>query len=122
MNSYPTMTSDGLLSPASLNTFLRDLERQATPVKQSIRLTEPYRRDIVAFVHDILGVAEIRPYQEQALSALLEHRRVCMRGPHGIGKTALEAWAVLWALAVHEEIKAPTTASAWRQLTEYLWP
>jgi len=96
--------------------------RQQAISRQSSKLIMPYRRDPVAFVHDILGVTEIRPYQEHALSALLEHRRVCMRGPHGIGKTALEAWAVLWALAVHEEIKAPTTASAWRQLTEYLWP
>src|SRR3972149_8315130 len=96
--------------------------KQQAISRQSSKLIMPYRRDPVAFARDILGVIEIRPYQEQALSALLEHRRVCMRGPHGIGKTALEAWAVLWALAVHEEIKAPTTASAWRQLTENLWP
>jgi hypothetical protein len=49
-----------------------------------------------------------------------------VRGPHGLGKTAEAAWAVLWfALtreAAAEDWKVPTTASVWRQLEKFLWP
>ena len=47
-----------------------------------------------------------------------------MRSPHGVGKTALAAQTVLWfALTRDEEDwKIPTTASAWRQLSKFLWP
>ena len=36
----------------------------------------------------------------------------------------MAAWIVLWFALVHdgEDWKVPTTASAWRQLTHYLWP
>lgn len=65
------------------------------------------------------------PYQEEVLSALARERRVAAWGPHGLGKTAMAAWAVL-SFARHwdgkEDWKALTTASIWRQLTEYLWP
>lgn len=45
-----------------------------------------------------------------------------MRGPHGIGKTALASWVVLWAILTSDDVKVLTTASAWRQLTKFLWP
>jgi len=55
-----------------------------------------------------------------------EARRVAVRGPHGLGKTTLAAWLILWAVAYFEtqslDYKIITTASAWRQLTKYLWP
>lgn len=48
------------------------------------------------------------------------------RGPHGLGKTALAAWTILWFALTREALavdwKVATTASAWRQLTKYLWP
>ena len=41
-----------------------------------------------------------------------------------MGKTALAAWIVLWFALTRdgEDWKIPTTASAWRQLTKFLWP
>jgi hypothetical protein len=60
------------------------------------------------------------------LRALSEHHRVSVRGPHGLGKTALSSWVVLWFALTREaagiDWKIPTTASAWRQLTKFLWP
>jgi len=47
---------------------------------------------------------------------------LAIRSPHGAGKTALAAWTVLWFALTSDDWKAPTTASAWRQLTKYLWP
>lgn len=64
------------------------------------------------------------PYQDELLSELVEHKRVAARGPHGVGKTAPASWAVLWFALTreHGDWKVPTTASAWRQLSRYLWP
>jgi hypothetical protein len=81
-----------------------------------------YRDDPVEFVRDILR-GDPGPYQSEALEKLRDRRRVAIRGPHGLGKTTLAAWAVLWfACTRPDDTKIPTTASAWRQLKEYLWP
>lgn len=63
-------------------------------------------------------------YQIEALDDLERYRRLALRGPHGLGKTALAAWVVLWFALTRdgEDWKIPTTASAWRQLTKFLWP
>jgi hypothetical protein len=62
-------------------------------------------------------------YQAEILDALVEHRRVSVRGPHGLGKTALAAWVALWGLCTFgDDAKIITTASVWRQLSKYLWP
>jgi hypothetical protein len=55
---------------------------------------------------------------------LIKYKRVAVRGPHGLGKTTLAAWAILWFANVWdgEDWKIPTTASAWRQLNKFLWP
>ena len=65
-------------------------------------------------------------YQRELLAALPIKKRIAIRGPHGLGKTALQSLAVLWFSTTREaagiDWKIPTTASAWRQLSKYLWP
>lgn len=63
-------------------------------------------------------------YQLEILRNIPLKKRVSVRGPHGLGKTTLAAIAILWfALTRDEEDwKVATTASAWRQLTKFLWP
>jgi hypothetical protein len=65
-------------------------------------------------------------YQREIMRVLVEHRRVAVRGPHGLGKSALCALVVLWfALSrdlAHQDWRSLTTAGSWRQLTAYLWP
>jgi hypothetical protein len=63
-------------------------------------------------------------YQEEILSEVTTRKKVSVRGPHGLGKTAIAAWLVLWWGLTRDgdDWKAPTTASAWRQLTHFLWP
>lgn len=85
--------------------------------------------DPVAFVAEAFrwkageGLTE---YQAEALSTLAQDRRVAMRSLHGAGKTSTGALAVLWFSVTREmqalDWKVVTTASAWRQLTRYLWP
>src|SRR5690606_30212521 len=66
----------------------------------------------------------LSPYQEDILRALVEHRRVTVRAPHGSGKSGLSALTVLWFATTRDGLdwKVVTTASLWRQLTKYLWP
>lgn len=61
-------------------------------------------------------------YQLEILEKLPAVKRIAVRGPHGIGKTALAAWIILWATLTEDNCKVPTTASAWRQVTKFLWP
>jgi hypothetical protein len=63
-------------------------------------------------------------YQLEILEQLPKRRRVAIRGPHGLGKTALASWVILWFALTRdgEDWKIPCTASAWRQLTHFLFP
>lgn len=92
---------------------------------------EKYFDDPAGFVMDCLiwnkGKHESpTPYQLEIMQALVENQRACVRGPHGLGKSALSAWTIWWFALTREALsldwKIPTTASAWRQLTKYLWP
>lgn len=63
-------------------------------------------------------------YQLEILEELTTRKRVCVRSPHGAGKTALMAWLTWWFALTRdgEDWKIPTTASNWRQLDKFLWP
>ncbi len=84
-----------------------------------------YRTDPLAFLHDNLVFPpgqKLAAYQEEIIDALPTKKRIAVRAPHGAGKTALASWLVLWAVLTSDDVKVVTTASAWRQLTKYLWP
>ena len=63
-------------------------------------------------------------YQQEILAELVTTRRLAVRSLHGVGKTTVAAIAILWFALTRdgEDWKCPSTASAWRQLREYLWP
>lgn len=65
-------------------------------------------------------------FQDEILRLLASEHRVCARGPHGLGKSGMAAIAVLWFADTRERAgidwKVVCTASAWRQLKQYLWP
>lgn len=86
-----------------------------------------YRDDPAAFARDAVEWPEgqcLTHYQTEILAAVPERRRLAVRGPHGLGKTALAALLVLWFALTRDgsDWKVITTASAWRQLAKYLWP
>lgn len=90
---------------------------------------ERYWSDPVAFVHDYVEFPEgeqLVEYQEEALSQLHQSSlsRVAQYGPHGLGKTTSGALAIIHFSLTRDgdDWKAPTTASVWRQLEQYLWP
>lgn len=96
--------------------------RQST----SVAFRDTYRSDPVAFARDCIewNGEQLAPYQEEILAELHSRKRVAVRGPHGLGKTCIASIAVLHFVLTRDgdDWKVPTTASAWRQLTEFLWP
>lgn len=120
------------LETKSLRGFLSDSAYYQAKVEQ-LRIEKrkgrasysPYRENPLAFVRDCIefprGMA-LAPYQEDILSQFYSAKRMAVRGPHGLGKTALAAWVVLWAILTSEDVKVPVTASAWRQLSKFLFP
>lgn len=99
-------------------------------------LIDPPPAGVLRYLHDPAGFVEhcVRwpagegptHYQRDALDRLAEHHRLALRGPHGLGKSALACWATLWfALsrdAAGRDWKVPSTAPGWPQLRQYLWP
>lgn len=75
---------------------------------------------------DWRGGQGLTAYQADILDAVPREKRVAVRGPHGLGKTTLDAILVLWFAATRDQAgidwKVATTAGAWRQLERYLWP
>ena len=108
-----------------------EIERQIEEAQKALkeRTAAVYHDKPAAFVLDCIhwqdGEAPTR-YQLANLQRLVKHGRLAVRGPHGLGKTTTNAWTLLWfALtrdAAREDWKIATTASAWLQLTHYLWP
>lgn len=78
------------------------------------------RNDPVRFVREVLG-AEPEPWQAQALQTIAERDRVAIRAGHGVGKTALIAWVVLWFLLTRYPAKVPITANSQDQLRDVVW-
>lgn len=64
------------------------------------------------------------PWQVEALDALADphgKRRVSVRACHGPGKSALDAWTILWFLFTHFPTRIPCTAPTSHQLEDILW-
>ena len=60
---------------------------------------ERYKATPSAFVRDNVALPAGRtfaPYQLDALDELAEHHRLALRGPRGLGKTAVASLAVNW--------------------------
>ena len=72
------------------------------------------------FVTQALG-ATPQPWQHEALRALVEHDRVSVRSCHGVGKSALDSWAILWFMCTHYPCKLGAIAPTQHQLQDVLF-
>lgn len=106
--------------------YLKQLQQRAASLNQGV---EKYFDDPVGFARDCIDWGSeggLTHYQEDILRLLVEHKRVCARGPHGLGKSTTAAITVLWFAITRDaagvDWKCVTTAGAWRQLINYLWP
>lgn len=88
----------------------------------SSRYQKRYYNDPVAWVDDFVSIT-LKPYQRDILIMIRDgNNKIAVKGPHGLGKSVIASLIILWAGSVSADCKIPTTASAWRQLEEYLWP
>ena len=49
------------------------------------------------------------------------NRRIAIRAGHGVGKSTLEAWVLLWFLLTRRPCKVPVTANSQDQLRDVVW-
>ena len=74
----------------------------------------------VEFVEDIIGV---KPDEDQAkiLRSVAANTMTSVRSGHGVGKSAVEAWTVIWYMVTRPFPKIPCTAPTQHQLFDILW-
>jgi phage terminase large subunit len=89
--------------------------------ERAVQAAATFAREPGTFVRQILGV-EPDDWQLEALDALAAGKSVAVRSGHGVGKSALEAWAILWFLATRPNALVPCTAPTDDQLARILWP
>lgn len=74
----------------------------------------------------VKGKSGLTDYQEEILRSVPKSGRVCVRGPHGLGKSLTCAHSILWFALTREALKYDwkiiTTAGTNNQLKRYLWP
>lgn len=92
-----------------------------------LNFQKTYYWDPAGFARDCIIWEEnggLTDYQEEVVKALVTHFRVAVRGPRGLGKSALAAILVLWFALTRDgtDWKVFTTASIWGQLENFLWP
>lgn len=119
----------GLVLPGRPDPFATALDKLYPPDAATIPFyNDPagWARTYIKWPKSPSGTRGLTGYQEEILTALVEHGRASARGPHGLGKTTLSAVAVGWFATTRDQAKADwkiiTTASVWRQLQLYLWP
>lgn len=74
----------------------------------------------VEFVQDVIG-AEPDEWQSNVLNSLAENPKISVRSGQGVGKTALESWAIVWFLTCRPYARVIATAPTMQQLFDVLW-
>lgn len=79
-----------------------------------------YASHPVEFVEDIIGAT---PDREQAavLRSVEANQMTTVRSGHGVGKSTVEAWTIIWFMATRPFPKIPCTAPTQHQLYDILW-
>ncbi len=79
-----------------------------------------YREDPVLFAREVLKF-EPDDWQKEALMDLANNPKVAIKSGQGVGKTGLEAVALLWFLCCHPYPRIVATAPTKQQLHDVLW-
>ncbi|MBF0109261.1 MAG: terminase [Magnetococcales bacterium] len=70
---------------------------------------DPWQKDVLQSITTALGTGNLAPV------------RVAVASGHGIGKSALVAWLMLWSIMTFEETKGVVTANTENQLKTKTW-
>lgn len=79
-----------------------------------------YRKKPVLFAQEVL-LFEPDDWQKKALMDLAENPKVSIKSGQGVGKTGLEAVALLWFLCCYPYPRIVATAPTKQQLHDVLW-
>ncbi len=79
-----------------------------------------YRKDPVLFAREVLRF-EPDDWQKEALVDLAENPKVAIKSGQGVGKTGIEAVALLWFLTCFPFPRVVATAPTKQQLHDVLW-
>ncbi len=63
----------------------------------------------------------MEPFQKVVLKALITRDKISIRSGHGVGKTTLLAWIILWWMLTRHPNRIPVTAPTSTQLNDVLW-
>lgn len=74
----------------------------------------------VEFVEDIIG-ATPDPQQAKILQSVAANQMTSVRSGHGVGKSTVEAWSIIWFMVTRPFPKIPCTAPTQHQLFDILW-
>jgi hypothetical protein len=82
-----------------------------------------WRLNPVDFVEKGLGVDKVEDWQKEVLMdfASKEHPRISIKSGHGVGKSSLLSWVILWFTATHSPALVACTAPTAHQLKDILW-
>jgi hypothetical protein len=132
LTDAPTLAVQELLA-------LLELQHLGDKARAPERTCAKYYDDPLGFIDNCVKFPEPRkrkggrparppgltPYQREIIAAIPEKQRVAVRGPRGLGKTALASLSVLWFACTRDaagvDWKIITTAGSWLQLTSYTW-
>lgn len=91
--------------------------------KQLINKIKDYRKPggFIKFVTEQLGA---KPTEQQlvVMEDMQAERKISVKAGHGVGKTALAAWFVIWFIVTHPFARIPCTSNKEDQIKERLWP
>ena len=82
---------------------------------------DAYRNDPVSFVTEVLGAKPL-PWQIKFLEAIASgERRISVRAGHGVGKSTVCSWALIWHMVTRYPQKSVVTAPTASQLFDALF-
>ena len=83
-------------------------------------VAKAFHDDPVGFVKVILG-ADPDQWQADVMNDIAGNQRVAVASGHGIGKTALISWLILWFVATRPDPQIVVTANTKNQLDSKTW-
>ena len=86
----------------------------------SDRAIRYYAKHPVEFARDCIN-AQPDKNQAKILQSVADNQMTSVRSGHGIGKSAVEAWTVIWFMCTRPFPKVPCTAPTQHQLYDILW-
>ena len=79
-----------------------------------------YANHPIEFVKDIVNATPDKE-QSKILQSVAQNQMTTVRSGHGVGKSTVEAWAIIWFMMTRPFPKIPCTAPTQHQLFDILW-